>query len=310
MLPHYHVRIHLTRRGILVVLQSKQYVSPSLSSYPVLAPGPVHSALTHYQARPGQHIHFVGIKMMIFSLSVHQSISRSRQNLTFEAEISSGKYRGNPSTTKIFEKVIFLQISSHVNNQFLNLLRIFQNESFCFYEEVALLISSRKSFQWRFVFAHVFIFRVSGDNVFTRYVHNNVVTTCFELQSEALEIFQLLQSEPMFMSSPIFASNSCFNICHTAISISMLHLQSKLTRKQANPNTSPTPFPTILLDVVANVQVLNFSSMSPCDQLLTKMLLEEKEEEVISSANVSINHPTSPSNNFSYCQLRQFQVWL
>ena len=99
--------LHLTRRGILVVLQNKQYVSPSLSPYPVLAPGPVHSALTHYQARPGQHIHFVGITMMIFSLSVHQSISRSRQNLTFEAEISSGKYRGNPSTTKIFEKVTF-----------------------------------------------------------------------------------------------------------------------------------------------------------------------------------------------------------
>ena len=41
-----------------------------------------------------------------------------------------------------------------------------------------------------------------------------------------------------------------------------------------------------------------------------KMLLEEKEEEVISSTNVTIDFPTSPSNNFSYCQLRNFQVAL
>ena len=109
MLPHYHVRIHLTRRGILVVLQSKQYVSPSLSPYPVLAPGPVHSALTHYQARPGQHIHFVGIKIMIFSLSVHQSISRSRQNLTFEAEISSGKYRTLSPSAILFQNLTIQQ---------------------------------------------------------------------------------------------------------------------------------------------------------------------------------------------------------
>ena len=65
------------------------------------------------------------------------------------------------------------------------------------------------------------------------------------------------------------------------------------------------------IDVIVNVQVSNFSSMSPCDQLLTDMLLlEEKEEEVISSTNVTIDFPTSPSNNFSYCQLRNFQVAL
>jgi len=52
------------------------------------------------------------------------------------------------------------------------------------------------------------------------------------------------------------------------------------------------------------MEVLNFSSMSPCDQLLAEMLVEEKEEVI--STNVSIS--TSPSvNNFSYCQLRQFQ---
>ena len=98
----------------------------------------------------------------------------------------------------------------------------------------------------------------------------------------------------IFMSTSIFTSNSSFNICYAAIS--MLHLQ--IENWQQNK----------YIDVNVNVQVSNFSSMSPCDQLLAEMLLEEKEEEVISSANVSIDFPTSPSNNFSYCQLRQFQV--
>ena len=49
--------------------------------------------------------------------------------------------------------------------------------------------------------------------------------------------------------------------------------------------------------------------MSLCDQLLAKMAQEEEEEEVLST-NVSIDFSIERFNNFSYCQLRQFQVKL
>ena len=48
--------------------------------------------------------------------------------------------------------------------------------------------------------------------------------------------------------------------------------------------------------------------MSLCDQLLAKMAQEEEEE--VLSTNVSIDFSIERFNNFSYCQLRQFQVKL
>ena len=59
-------------------------------------------------------------------------------------------------------------------------------------------------------------------------------------------------------------------------------------------------------------QVSNSSIMSACDKLLAKMLTEinEEGEEELVNTNLSTNLPAvNQFNNFSYCQLRPFQVW-
>ena len=58
-------------------------------------------------------------------------------------------------------------------------------------------------------------------------------------------------------------------------------------------------------------QVSNSSIMSACDKLLAKMLTEinEEGEEELVNTNLSTNLPAvNQFNNFSYCQLRPFQV--